>query len=81
MQLEEIGNVEPLQVDFVLPERLNANYIAMDGNKKNVVMLHRAILGSFERFIGILIEENSGKLPLWLTPTTSCYRFRSFWSK
>ena len=40
----------------------------MDGNKKNVVMLHRAILGSFERFIGILIEENSGKLPLWLTP-------------
>ena len=51
-----------LQVDFVLPERLNANYIAMDGNKKNVVMLHRAILGSFERFIGILIEENSGKL-------------------
>ena len=41
----------------------------MDGNKKNVVMLHRAILGSFERFIGILIEENSGKLPLWLTPT------------
>ena len=57
-----------LQVDFVLPQRLNANYIAMDGNKKNVVMLHRAILGSFERFIGILIEENSGKLPLWLTP-------------
>ena len=40
----------------------------MDGNKKNVVMLHRAILGSFERFIGILIEENSGNLPLWLTP-------------
>ena len=58
-----------LQVDFVLPERLNATYIAMNGNKKNVVMLHRAILGSFERFIGILIEENSGKLPLWLTPT------------
>ena len=57
-----------LQVDFVLPDRLNANYIAMDGNKKNVVMLHRAILGSFERFIGILIEENSGNLPLWLAP-------------
>ncbi len=57
-----------LQVDFVLPERLNANYIAMDGSKKNTVMLHRAILGSFERFIGILIEENSGNLPLWLTP-------------
>ena len=57
-----------LQVDFVLPDRLNANYISMDGNKKNVVMLHRAILGSFERFIGILIEENSGNLPLWLAP-------------
>ena len=58
-----------LQVDFVLPERLNANYIAMDGNKKNVVMLHRAILGSFERFIGILIENYAGKLPFWLSPS------------
>ena len=57
-----------LQVDFVLPERLNANYIAMDGNKKNVVMLHRAILGSFERFVGILIEHYAGKFPVWLAP-------------
>jgi threonyl-tRNA synthetase len=58
-----------LQVDFVLPERLDANYIAPDGSKKRPVMLHRAILGSLERFIGILIEEYSGKFPLWLTPT------------
>lgn len=57
-----------LQVDFVLPERLDANYIAPDGNKKRPVMLHRAILGSLERFIGILIEEYSGKFPLWLAP-------------
>jgi threonyl-tRNA synthetase len=57
-----------LQVDFVLPERLNANYIAPDGSKQRPVMLHRAILGSLERFIGILIEEYSGKFPLWLTP-------------
>ncbi len=58
-----------LQVDFVLPERLNANYIDQGGQKKRTVILHRAILGSFERFIGILIEEHSGKLPLWLAPT------------
>ena len=58
-----------LQVDFVLPERLDANYIAPDGTKKRPVMLHRAILGSLERFIGILIEEYSGKFPLWLAPT------------
>lgn len=58
-----------LQVDFVLPERLNANFIAPDGSKQRPVMLHRAILGSLERFIGILIEEYSGKFPLWLTPT------------
>ncbi len=57
-----------LQVDFVLPERLDANYIASDGSKKRPVMLHRAILGSLERFIGILIEEYSGKFPLWLAP-------------
>ena len=56
------------QVDFVLPERLNANYIAEDGSKQRPVMLHRAILGSFERFIGILIENYAGKLPLWLAP-------------
>lgn len=57
-----------LQVDFVLPERLDATYVASDGNKKRPVMLHRAILGSLERFIGILIEEYSGKFPLWLSP-------------
>ncbi len=58
-----------LQVDFVLPERLDANYVSAGGAKKRPVMLHRAILGSFERFIGILIEQYAGKLPLWLAPT------------
>ncbi len=56
------------QVDFVLPERLDANYIGADGNKHRPVMLHRACLGSFERFIGILIEEHAGRLPFWLAP-------------
>jgi threonyl-tRNA synthetase len=56
------------QVDFVLPERLNASYIGEDGQKHRPVMLHRAILGSIERFIGILIEEHAGNLPLWLAP-------------
>lgn len=56
------------QVDFVLPERLDATYVAEDGAKHRPVMLHRACLGSFERFIGILIEEHSGKLPFWLAP-------------
>ena len=58
-----------LQVDFVLPERLDASYIGEDGQKYRPVILHRAILGSFERFIGILIENFSGKLPNWLAPT------------
>ncbi len=57
-----------LQVDFVLPERLDANYIGADGDKHRPVMLHRAILGSMERFIGILIEDYSGKFPFWLSP-------------
>ncbi|PPR10825.1 MAG: Threonine--tRNA ligase [Alphaproteobacteria bacterium MarineAlpha11_Bin1] len=57
-----------LQVDFVLPERLDASYIGMDGEKHRPVMLHRAILGSFERFIGILIENYAGRMPLWITP-------------
>nr|WP_309502052.1 threonine--tRNA ligase [uncultured Roseovarius sp.] len=57
-----------LQVDFVLPERLDATYIGQDGAKHRPVMLHRATLGSFERFIGILIEEHAGKLPFWLAP-------------
>jgi threonyl-tRNA synthetase len=57
-----------LQLDFVLPERLNANYIGEDGDKHRPVMLHRAILGSMERFIGIMIEQYAGKFPLWLAP-------------
>jgi threonyl-tRNA synthetase len=57
-----------LQVDFVLPERLDATYVAEDGARKRPVMLHRAILGSMERWIGILIEQYSGRFPLWLAP-------------
>ena len=57
-----------LQLDFVLPERLDATYIGEDGAKHRPVMLHRAILGSLERFIGILIENYSGKFPFWLAP-------------
>ena len=57
-----------LQVDFVLPERLDASYIGEDGQKHRPVMLHRAVLGSFERFIGILIENYAGRLPAWLSP-------------
>jgi threonyl-tRNA synthetase len=56
------------QVDFVLPERLDAEYVAEDGTRKRPVMLHRAILGSFERFLGILIEQHAGRFPLWLAP-------------
>ena len=57
-----------LQVDFVLPERLDASYIGEDSARHRPVMLHRAILGSLERFTGILIEEYAGKFPLWLAP-------------
>ncbi len=57
-----------LQVDFVLPERLDAEYVGADGNKHRPVMLHRAVLGSVERFLGILIEQFTGKFPLWLAP-------------
>ena len=57
-----------LQLDFVMPERLDASYIGEDGNKHRPVMLHRAILGTLERFIGVLIEHYAGKLPLWLAP-------------
>jgi len=57
-----------LQLDFNLPDRLDAAYIAEDGSKHRPVMLHRAVLGSIERFIGILIENYAGKLPLWLAP-------------
>ncbi|GBR51602.1 threonyl-tRNA synthetase [Neokomagataea thailandica NBRC 106555] len=58
-----------LQVDYVLPERLDASYIGEDSQRHRPVMLHRAILGSFERFLGILIEQYAGKFPLWLAPT------------
>ena len=58
-----------LQVDYILPERLDAEYIGEDGAKHRPVMLHRAILGSFERFLGILIEQYAGRFPLWLAPT------------
>ena len=57
-----------LQVDLNLPERLSAHYIGEDGNKHYPVMLHRALFGSLERFIGILLEHHAGKLPLWLAP-------------
>ncbi|CAI9119785.1 threonine--tRNA ligase [Brytella acorum] len=57
-----------VQVDYVLPERLDASYIGEDSNRHRPVMVHRAILGSFERFIGILIEQYAGKFPLWLAP-------------
>ena len=57
-----------LQLDFVLPERLDASYVGVDGNKHRPVMLHRAVLGTLERFIGIMLESYAGKLPLWLAP-------------
>ena len=58
-----------LQVDFVLPDRLDASYITAESSRARPVMLHRAIVGSFERFIGILIEHYAGRFPLWLAPT------------
>jgi len=60
--------VGTLQTDTVLPERLDASYVAEDGDRHRPVMLHRAILGTFERFIGIMIEHFAGKLPVWLAP-------------
>ncbi|AEI37385.1 MAG: threonine--tRNA ligase [Zymomonas mobilis subsp. pomaceae] len=57
-----------LQLDYVLPERLDASYVAEDGSRKRPIMLHRAIIGTFERFIGILIEHHAGRFPLWLAP-------------
>ena len=60
--------VGTLQLDYVLPERLNATYVAEDGSRKYAVMLHRAILGSLERFIGMMIEHYAGKMPMWLAP-------------
>ena len=57
-----------LQLDYVLPERLDASYVGEDGARHRPVMLHRAILGTFERFLGILIEHHAGRFPLWLAP-------------
>jgi threonyl-tRNA synthetase len=61
--------VGTIQADTVLPERLDASYVGEDGQKHRPVMLHRAIIGTFERFIGIMIEHFAGKFPLWLAPT------------
>lgn len=66
--LGRIWQCGTIQVDFSMPERLDAVYVTEEGHKQAPVMLHRAILGSFERFIGILIEHYAGKLPLWLAP-------------
>jgi threonyl-tRNA synthetase len=60
--------VGTIQTDTVLPERLDATYVGEDGARHRPIMLHRAILGSFERFIGILIEHYAGRFPLWLAP-------------
>jgi len=57
-----------IQVDFSMPERLDAEYVGEDGSRHRPVMLHRAIVGSMERFIGILIEQHAGALPAWLAP-------------
>ncbi|WED42479.1 threonine--tRNA ligase [Legionella cardiaca] len=66
--LGRIWQCGTIQVDFSMPERLEAQYVAEDGSRKTPVMLHRAILGSFERFMGILIEHYAGRFPLWLAP-------------
>jgi threonyl-tRNA synthetase len=66
--LDRVWQCGTIQVDFSMPGRLNASYIAEDGSRKAPVMLHRAILGSLERFIGILIEHYAGALPTWLAP-------------
>ena len=66
--LDRVWQCGTVQLDFSMPGRLDAEYVAEDGSKKTPVMIHRAILGSLERFIGILIEEYAGKLPTWLAP-------------
>jgi len=66
--LDRVWQLGTIQLDFSMPERLGAHYVAEDNSKKVPVMLHRAILGSLERFIGILIEHYAGALPLWLSP-------------
>ena len=67
--LERVWQCGTIQVDFSMPGRLGAHYVAEDSSRQTPVMLHRAILGSLERFIGILIEEYAGKFPVWLAPT------------
>ena len=67
--LSRVWQLGTIQLDFSMPGRLNASYIDADGSKDTPVMIHRAILGSLERFVGILIEHYSGNLPLWLAPT------------
>jgi threonyl-tRNA synthetase len=66
--LDRVWQCGTIQVDFSMPGRLEAEYVATDGSRQTPVMLHRAILGSLERFIGILIEEHAGAFPLWLAP-------------
>ena len=66
--LERVWQCGTVQLDFSMPERLGATYVAEDSSKKHPVMIHRAILGSLERFIGILIEHFAGRLPFWLAP-------------
>src|SRR5699024_10920066 len=66
--LNRVWQLGTMQLDFSMPERLGASYVDEDGERRVPVMLHRAILGSLERFIGILIEHFAGSLPLWLSP-------------
>ncbi len=66
--LGRVWQLGTVQLDFSMPERLGATYVAKDGSRQTPVMLHRAILGSFERFIGILLEHYAGNLPIWLAP-------------
>jgi threonyl-tRNA synthetase len=67
--LGRVWQLGTIQLDFSMPGRLDASYIDSNGNKDVPVMIHRAILGSLERFVGILIEHYSGNLPVWLSPT------------
>lgn len=67
--LGRIWQCGTIQIDFSMPDRLDAQFVAEDGSKQTPVMIHRAILGTFERFIGILIEHHAGNFPLWLSPT------------
>ena len=67
--LGRIWQLGTIQLDFSMPSSLDAYFVNENGNKENPVMIHRAILGSLERFVGILLEEHAGDLPLWLSPT------------